>query len=451
MILTLKEIIGAVNGKTTNSTKTESIVKGLFTDSREAYRTKNGLFVAIKGENSDGHSFVREVLSTECYALVDNPAFFTTNTILVDNTRIALQQLAEWYRKSRLSSTKIIGVTGSVGKTSTKDMVALAVGAGMVTSKTQGNKNSQSGLPITVLETEPFIEAAVMEMGMSEPGEITRLSRISRPEIAVITNIGYSHIQSLGSRENICAEKLSITDYMPEDGIVILNGDEPLLKQSSGKHRRVFCSVSDKNCDCYATDIKSDTYGKASYTAHIFGTEVEVSLSVAGLHNVVNSLLSIATAAVLGVDLKKAAEALKFFTASGLRQKIYTKNGYTVIADCYNASPESMAAALNVLKGYKGRRIAVLGDMLELGGLSEMLHEEVGKRVLESNVDILITFGSMAKHIAKLVDDSVEVYFFEGSEYDKAADFMKSVLMPGDTVLFKASNRMKLQYIIDRL
>lgn len=450
MKLSIGEIASVVGGAVTEKTDRNRIITTIFTDSRDAEKNKGGLFAAFKGERVDAHRFVEEVVGKGCFALIEDSSYFIDNTILVANTTDALQTLAAWYRKEKLRDTKIIGITGSVGKTSTKDMVALALGAGLRTAKTIGNRNSQIGLPITILETDPETQAAVFEMGMSEFGEMARLSRVASPDIAVITNIGYSHIENLGSRENICAEKLTIADCLSPDGVMILNGDEPLLKKPiKYAQKKIYCSVKDKS-DCCAYDI-AERSGKLCFTAEILGKKTSVALPVPGLHNVFNALFALACAAVCGVDLEKAAHALEAFETSGLRQRIYEKDGYTVIADCYNASPESMAAALSVLKEYAGRKIAVLGDMLELGSFAKELHEQVGEAVCRSGTDVLITFGSLAKNIAEPVRGKADIYSFEEGEYEKAAELLKTMLKPGDTVLFKASNRMQLQKVIEML
>ncbi|MDD4164910.1 MAG: UDP-N-acetylmuramoyl-tripeptide--D-alanyl-D-alanine ligase [Eubacteriales bacterium] len=448
MKLTIQDISDAVGGRISGRTNKNSIVNSVFLDSREADINKNGLFVVIRGEHVDAHCFVKYVTAKGCYALIEDEDYFTDNCILVDSTRQALQKLAEWYRGTRLKKTKIIAVTGSVGKTTTKDMVALSVGVELKTSKTRGNYNGQLGLPVTILETDPETEVAVLEMGMSEPGEMERISRVTRADIAIVTNIGFSHIESLGSRENIGAEKLKVADYMPKDGVLILNGDEPILRNDGHPQRKVYCSVSDSSCDCYASDIL-ERDEQTHFNAHIFGNIVPITLKTLGIHNVSNSLFALASAYLLGVGMEKTAVALSCFETSGLRQRIYKKNNYTVIADCYNASPESMQAALSVLAEQKGRKIAVLGDMLELGSFAPHLHEKVGQYVLESKTDILLTVGSLAKSIAIPCDGKIEVYSFEDGEYDKAAGKLRDILKDGDTILYKASNRMKLQKIIE--
>lgn len=449
MFLTLGEIESAVGGKTTGNTQKNNIISSIFTDSREANTNKNGLFAVIKGEHYDAHEFVGEITENGCFSLIEDNNYFIDNTILVENTKDSLLELAAWYRREKLKNTKIIAVTGSVGKTSTKDMVALAVGASLKVNKTKGNKNSLIGLPLSVMETELDNDAAVLEMGISEPNEMTKLSKASQPNIAIITNIGYSHIEALGSRENICAEKLTVADYMPNNGVLILNGDEPLLKQSDSRpQRKIFCSVSNNECDCFAENIIEDN-GITSFKANIIGKSVPVVLNTIGKHNVSNALFALTAACLLGVDLLKAAEALSKFVSSGLRQKIYKKDGYTIIADCYNASPESMKAALAVLGEQNGRKVAVLGDMLELGTFAPMLHEKVGKFVLDNKIDILVTFGSLAKNIAIPAIGKIKVYSFDDGEYDKAAQLLRALLTLGDNVLYKASNRMKLQKIIE--
>ena len=446
-MLTLGEVAKATEGRINSSADINSRINGVFTDSREADKAGK-LFVALKGEHTDAHMYVKDMLAAGCFALIDNPKYFMDGTVLVQNTKTALQSLALWYRREKLTNTKIIAVTGSVGKTTTKDMVALALSGGMRTGKTQGNKNSQTGLPLSILEISPDNQAAVLEIGMSEPGEITKLSRIAVPDLAIITNIGYSHIEFLGSRENICAEKLSVADYMPEDGLLVLNGDEPMLRNISRPQRRLYCSVMDSGADCFATDIIQEE-GHTCFTANIMGDRKRLSIKTVGLHNVMNALFALTAAALLEVDIGKAADKLAGFTAGGLRQNIYKKDGYTVIADCYNASPESMAAALAVLGSYKGRKIAVLGDMLELGGYSAELHRKVGELVLENKIDILVTFGTLARDIAGAAEGKMQVYSIGEGEYDKAAELLRAVIVPGDTVLYKASNRMQLQRIID--
>lgn len=448
MKLTIGDIADAVSGKITEKTNRDSIVTGIFLDSREADSNCNGLFVVIRGEHVDAHLFVQDVTEKGCFALIEDESFLAENCILVPNTKQALQQLATWYRNTKLKNTKIIAVTGSVGKTSTKDMVALAVGVALKTSKTRGNFNGQLGLPITILETDPETEVAVMEMGMSEPGEMERISRVTQADIAIVTNIGFSHIEALGSRENIATEKLNVADYMPKDGVLLLNGDEPILRSDNHPQRKVFCSVHNSDCDCYTTEILEKD-GQTDFIAHIFEKIFPVTLKTVGLHNVSNALFALATASLLGVNPEKTAVALSCFETSGLRQRIYKKENYTVIADCYNASPESMAAALSVLAEQKGRKIAVLGDMLELGSFAPMLHEKVGQLVLDSKVDILLTMGTLAKSFILPCIEKIEVYSFEEGEYDKAAALLKTIITDGDTVLFKASNRMKLQKIIE--
>lgn len=416
-------------------------VTGVCTDSRRAEKDK--IFAALRGENTDGNDFVPKILSSGGCAIADREEARGRNCIIVPDVREALQRLASYYRNDELSGVKFVGITGSVGKTTTKDMVALAVSAGRVTHKTAGNANSQIGLPITVLDTEKTDGAAVVELGMSFRGEMDRIAGVARPDISIITNIGYSHIENLGTREAIRDEKLRITAFSPDGSALLLNGDEPLLRGIEVENRKIFyVSVSDDKSDCFAENIISGQNG-VSFRAHIFGSETAVSLAVSGRHFVMNSLFALAAASMLGVDISKAADALSHYESDGKRQYIYQADGHTVISDCYNASPESMLAALSVLAETKAdRRIAVLGDMLELGNEAERLHLLVGSYAA-GRADVLVTYGGLAKNYEK--DSGIkEVYSFAEGETEKLREFLASYIRPGDAILYKASNAMKL-------
>lgn len=441
MKFTLK-YISEVCGSLSPFADQNRVIEGFFSDSRTP--EKNKLFLAIRGERVDGNDFVPRLVENGFAVMTDREEYATLNgdVVYVKDVRSALQTLAEHYRLNDLNAVTVLGITGSVGKTTTKDMVALALSGELTVHKTAGNANSQIGLPQTVLATPADIGCAVVELGMSEKGEMERIARSARPDISIITNIGYSHIENLGSREAIRDEKLKIASFSSNDSLLILNGDEPLLREYCFSGKRVcFVSYDDKSCDCFAADIK-ETETDVSFKASIFGEAVDVTLAVRGRHFVINALFALAAAKSLGLSLEIAANMLKGYESDGKRQYIYKNNGHTVISDCYNASPESMQAALSVLKTAKGRRIAVLGDMLELGNESVRLHKQVGGYV-NGCADILVTYGDMSRYIASEVKD-IEIHSFSLDESQALLAFLKELVVEGDTVLYKASNGIRL-------
>lgn len=443
---TLAYIANACGGELSPSADPSRLVDGFFTDSRTPVTEK--LFLAIRGERVDGNAFVPDLLSKGFCAMTDREENLSCggDCILVSDVRTALQQLARFYRETELADVPFVGITGSVGKTTTKDMVALALSSSLSVHKTAGNFNSQIGLPQTVLACESGVGCAVVELGMSFKGEMERISRCAIPDISIVTNIGHSHIENLGSREAIRDEKLMIAAFSKSDSCLLLNGDEPLLRDIDGEGKNVYyVSVEDSSCDCYAKNI-SESLSGISFTACIFGAEYEVSLKVCGRHFVINSLFALASAYLLKLNVATAAEKLCDYESDGKRQFVYDADGHTVISDCYNASPESMQAALSVLAVSKGRRIAVLGDMLELGNETVKLHEKVGVYT-NGSVDVLITYGELAKNIARSSEVS-EIYSFGVDEKDKLKEFLLSFIKMGDTVLYKASNGMNLGSVI---
>lgn len=446
MKFSLEYICERCCGRLSSSADKNREVSGFFSDSRSPDTEK--LFLALRGERVDGNSFVPELVKNGCAALTDREENLNLDgdCIYVKDVREALQMLAREYRLNEISNIPIVGITGSVGKTTTKDMIALALSSTLSVHKTLGNSNSQIGLPQTVLSTPIDIDCAVIELGMSMPGEMDRIARCAMPNISVITNIGYSHIENLGTREAIRDEKLKICAYSPKGATLILNGDEPLLRNKIyADNKVIFVSVDDKTCDCYVENIVESQEG-SGFTANVFGKKIEVKLSVLGKHFIINSLFALAAANELGISAESAASALSGYQSDGKRQFVFEKDGHTVISDCYNASPESMEAALSVLSKYKGRRIAVLGDMLELGSKTVELHKRVGRSV-DSCADVLITYGELAKHIAS-VTNKVDIYTFDKEQSDQLRSFLEDFIKQGDTVLYKASNGMNLSRVI---
>ncbi len=449
MRLSLQEIARACDGELFGPAEKE--VSGVCTDSRN-YRAGE-LFVALRGERFDAHDFIPE-MDPAPDAVISEKRFEGIPTVLVPDTLKAFGKLASYWR-SKVAPSVCVGVTGSVGKTTTKELIADVLKEKYRTHYTSGNFNNHIGLPITLFGMEEGTEALVCEMGMSARGEIEYLSGIAKPSLAVITNIGTSHMEILGSREAICEAKLEILSGMEKGSTIVLDGDEPLFRTERAKallegYRPVFVGF-DPKCDIYPMDIYK---GPASISFDVVSrdNEFRVTVPAIGDHFIKNALFAAAVGMLCGVENQKIRDGILAYAPTGLRQKIYEKNGICVIADCYNASPESMTAALKVLKSVdcKGRKIAVLGDMLELGDLLEKAHREVGLFCAKSGVDRLYTYGKAAYHIllGALEGGMGKDTATNSIDRDQVSAQLQEVLQPGDTVLFKASRRMKLEEII---
>ncbi len=416
-------------------------------DSRQV-SSNSTLFAAFKGDNFDGHSFVADMCKNGG-AVIDNPAYACPNAILTPNVKAALYKAAYTHRRERLPATRVLAVTGSVGKTTVKNMAYLVMSSHFDTYKSKGNRNSLTGLPMEILDMPETATHAVLEAGMSEPGEIAKISELILPEAAIVTTIGHSHIEAFGTVEAICEEKLSIASAIKSKSLV-LSAEPLLLMHKKSLPNAVYCSATDTTADAYAENI-STSDGVTRFTANFAGEKQNCILPAMGLHNVQNALLCIVAGVRLGVPMDKAAASLENFAAEGFRQNIRTTNGITVIADCYNASPESMKAALGVLKDGKGKRIAVLGDMLELGAHSKSLHETVGAVAAEA-ADILICVGNEAKYIADTAKEcgADTVIYYANDSWERAAEQLRDLVESGDTVLFKASNRTCVRKIMEK-
>lgn len=449
MNYSLKELALLCGGKLCEGSDGERRFDYITSDSRNV-RDEKSFFVAFKGDRFDGHAFAAEICK-KGGAIIDDDNFVCPNAILVDNVKDALYRIALHHRQSVLSGVKVLAVTGSVGKTTVKNMAYLVMSSRYSTYKSPGNQNSLMGMPMAILNMDPECEWAVLELGMSERGEIERLSRLTRPNAAIITNIGHSHIVALGSREAIRDEKTDVRLGMTEDGVMVLNGDEPLLREKSYGNA-LYCSVSDGGSDAFVRDLREDGCG-TRFTACVNGSEAECFLPAFGRHNVQNALLCLCAGVACGVELGAAAAALEGFESEGNRQRIYVKDGVKVIADCYNASPESMKAALGVLSESEGKRYAVLGDMLELGDYAERLHRMVGAAAV-GRCDRLFCVGRDAGFIA---DEAIkcgmmpeQISLFAADEKDAAAEALKSELKAGDSVLFKASNKTYIWKVMEK-
>lgn len=411
------------------------------------------LFCALVGERFDAHNFIESLPQNVAGVITQVKKDVPFAQIVVEDTQVALGKLGAFCRE-RVNPKWCIGITGSVGKTTTKEMVSDILTKAMQVHATVGNFNNAIGLPLTLLGLEEKDEALVCEMGMSGFGEIEYLSRLARPNIALITNIGVSHMENLGSREGIRNAKLEIVAGMKEGDTLILNGDEPLLRdayvQEKTRHLNVVYVGFDRECDVYPTDIYR---GKNYLSFDIVSArgEERVTIPAIGDHFVRNALFACAVAQTVGATSDEIQRGFSSYEPQGLRQKIYDVGDVTVIADCYNASPESMSAALRVLMSRSGRKIAVLGDMCELGSMTQMAHKELGAEVVECGVDVLYTFGESAR----LAAEYAKTHGFAGekimsfSDKEALSRELKDTLRAEDHVLFKASRAMKLEEIIE--
>ncbi len=453
MKMTVEEIAKACGGRLLCGNP-QTVVTSVTTDSR---KTEPGsLFVPIIGERTDAHMFIRAALAGGSAA-----AFTQENSsmddekpwIAVEDTLGALQSVAVYHRKK--FDIPVVGITGSVGKTTTKEMVALALSAGLNVMKTRGNLNSQVGLPQTLLELSEEHQAAVIEMGMSNFGEMSRLARIVEPACAVMTNIGISHIGQLKTRENILSEKLHITDRFREDSVLFLNGDDEMLAALRGKvpYKTVFYGTG-PDCDFRAEDVKTE--GESIFFRYRTpnGEAGQVVLPVPGMHHVSDALAGLAVASHFGIAAANAARALASYRPLAMRQMIYHVNEITVIDDSYNASPDTARSSLQVLSSLRsGRRIAVLADMLELGDYSEQAHFDVGVAAAKAGVDILITVGKRAEAIAEgahSVNPEMDCHVLP-PDNAQAIQILKSIVTAGDAVLIKGSRGMKMEEIVRSL
>lgn len=439
-----------------------------------SYNSREGdsetLFLPIVGERVDAHDFIKDALAHGMIATVTERGRIEEDTegmtyIAVNNTAEAIANLGMRFR--RCFDVPCIGITGSVGKTTTKEMIYASLREAFNTIKTEGNKNGQLGVPVMCMKMDEDTECLVLEMGVSLPGEMNNLSRIASPDMAVVTNIGMSHIGNFICRENTRKEKLAIVNAMDENGVLLLNGEDELLaeilpgspnqkdiedielyeetREILGKIKRYSYGLC-KWCDFYAEDIEADENG----TSFVFRHEdikLPVRLNVTGRHNVLNAVVALAFATLLKVDYSLAVNGLAEYRPLAMRGNIEKlSKGIVLIDDSYNASPDSMKSGLEILDNVaaSGRRIAVLADMLELGDYEEECHRLVGRYVAKSKTDILVAIGKAAQYIAEEAkqNENTEVRCFETRE--EAMAYIKELITEGDAILFKGSRGMGL-------
>ena len=453
--LTIKELILASEGQLVSKCNEETIVSNIVIDSRKA--GKDSAFVAIVGENLDGHNFINLAINQGCKTIIKNKNNNVdienkeVNVIEVSDTEIALGDIAKFYKNK--FKIPFIAVTGSVGKTTTRDMVYSTISAKYNSLKNVGNLNNQFGVPLTLFNLNKEHECAVIEMGMSGFNEIEYLANIVNPQIGIISNIGYSHVEHLGSRDGIFKAKMEIATNFDENSLLIVNGDDDCLKTLKTKvlvyKLRTFGFDKDNDiyCESYEMDEES-----INFVAVINGKKEELFIPTVGKHNIYNAMAAILVGLNINMTIEEIKDGLKNFQCTKNRLDIIKKDKLTIIDSVYNASIDSMSAALNILGRYENRRVAILGDMFEMGEFAEFGHRQVGKAAL-GNIDIMIAIGKDSEFIVKELKENNmnenNLYHFETKE--EAIESLDNIIKDDDVILVKASRGMNLEKVVEYL
>lgn len=425
-------------------------IAGITIDSRKV--EKDFLFVAINGERFNAHQFIPDTIKKGALCVVSHEDLGDTDFpyILVESTNQALLDIAKYYRDQ--FDVKVVGITGSVGKTSTKEMIASVLAQKYNVHKTQGNFNNECGLPLTVYEMNEEHEVSVLEMGINHFGEMRKLSTVASPDICVITNIGVAHLEFLKTKEGILQEKTEMFKDMKDGGSIILNGDDPLLA-TVGTVKGVdpiFFSLEDETAPVRASDIKPLGLKGTSCTIHLPIGSFSCVVPIPGMHMVSNALAGAAVGYKLGLNLEEIRQGIESLPFMPGRNNIIQTEHMIILDDCYNANTVSMKAALNVLDMAIGRKVAILGDMGELGDNWKELHREVGVHASELGIDLVIAIGEMSKEIADgAQSEKTKALWFATKE-----DFLaqaEELLNEGDNVLVKASHGMEFPVIVEAL
>ena len=426
-------------------------VTGIAIDSRKI--KKGGLFIPIRGERADGHSFIPAVFKSGAAAcLSENVIEYPAGPyILVESTKKALGEIAAFYRRSL--GIRVVGITGSVGKTSTKEMIASVLKERYRVHKTAGNFNNEIGLPLTVFDIKNEHEAAVLEMGISDFGEMHRLAEIANPDVCVITNIGLCHLENLGSRDGILKAKTEAFDHMRDRGTVILNGDDDKLASVQDVNGKTMMRYGRDRGDAWASEIEPLGMEGIRMTLHLRGEMRKVTVPIPGEHNVYNALAAACVGAVFGMDLSDICRGIETVQTIDGRSHLIQVNGITVIDDCCNANPVSMQASLDVLAQAEGRKIAVLGDMGELRQDERKLHAGVGRYAAQKGIDFLYCTGELSKEMIRAAQSAAGGRTY-AAHFEKKTDLiehLRLVMQKGDTLLIKASHFMQFPEIVEAL
>ena len=441
--ITLREVAAACSGELRGDP--ELTITSIVTDSRKA--GEGSLFAAIRGARADGHSFIAQTAAQgSVCALCEEAPEGDVSYVLVDSTLVALKRIAAYYRS--LFTIPFVGITGSVGKTSTKELISSVLAQKYNVHKTAGNFNNELGVPLTVFGLEEYHEAAVIEMGISGFGEMTRLSEIVRPDISVITNIGNCHLENLGDRDGVLKAKTEMfTNLNDGAAIVLCRDDDKLRTITEYKGITPIFYGTDPSDEYYADDIRELLLDGVSCKLHHGDTMIEVTIPAMGRHNVLNALCAMAVGERLGLNADEIKRGIESFRNVGSRNRVLQIRGMTVIDDCYNANPNSVKAGIDTLSNFPGRKVALLGDMKELGKNELSLHRGVGEYVREKGTDLLIAVGELSAATAEGFGEGA-VHF---DTVDECIEALDGLLKEGDAVLVKASHSMKFEKIVEAL
>ena len=447
---TLQEVEKATGGRLLYPVVDDSVFSQVETDTRAI--TEGALFVALKGETFDGHDYVLQAKERGAAGAVvaeDRPEYKQEGfaVVIVTDTRKAYQDLARFHR--RRFSIPVIAVTGSVGKTSTRSMIAAVLSQKYRVLQTEKNFNNEIGLPKTLLQLTPEHEACVVEMGMRGLGQIAELAAIAEPDIGVVTNVGKSHIELLGSQDNIARAKSELVRALSENGVAILNQDDSYVAAMADLCRgKVVGYGIESNAAIRASRVVCSEKG-LRFACRCFDQVMDIHMPLIGSHNVYNALAAIAVGRVLGLTEHQLQKGLSEYRGMPMRQELIHLGEYTFINDAYNANPASMSEALKSLALLtKGRKIAVLGGMLELGDWTVREHEKIGAEAAELGLDVLITMGSPASYIADAARKNGLGAVYTAQDHAGAADCLRQIIQPGDTVLLKGSRGFAMEKIL---
>lgn len=464
--MTLRAVAEAVGGILHGNAEDERLIESVITDSRKA--AKGSLFIAIAGNRVDGHSFIHDVYQKGAFACISERQLDEGITggnpyIEVKSSLQALKDIAEFYRKQL--DIKVVGITGSVGKTSTKETIASVLSQKFNVLKTAGNFNNEIGLPLTVFQMTEQTQVAVLEMGISDFGEMTRLTKIARPDICVITNIGICHLENLGDRDGILRAKTEIFKSMAEDGSIVLNGDDDKLitvKHVNAKEPYFFGIDNNdlrKKGGIYADNIINMGLDGTQCDICILEKDsdkaevINIHIPIPGRHMVYNAMAAATVGRIMGLDAGMIKAGIESLEAVSGRNNIIHANDMIIIDDCYNANPVSMKASIDVLCSAVGRKVCILGDMFELGADEKKLHHEIGEYAADKQIDILIAVGSLSLEMAEGARTSqetqIKVYHYK--DRDLMLADIKTLLKPGDNVLVKASHGMEFTKVVEVL
>lgn len=447
--LNLQEIVKATKGALLKEADVKEI-KAVSTDTRKI--EEGTMFIALKGENFNGNNYVLDAFNKGAkIAIVDevkcdlNELKEDVALIKVQNTGRALMDLAKFYREKL--GLKVVGITGSAGKTSTKDLVAAVLSDKYKVFKTKGNFNNEIGLPLMILELDSTYDVAILEMGMRGLGQIRELAEIASPDLGIITNIGISHIEILKTRENILKAKMEIATFFDKNNTLVVCGNDDFLGSLPSAEYKIVKTGVGENFEIGAKNIALEELS-SKFTVYDGEKEEEFSLDMPGEHNISNLMLGIAIAKELGVSFEEMKRGLKNIEATSMRLELIKKDGFSILNDCYNSSPVAVKSAIDVMKNIEGkRRIAVLGTMRELGHKSEEAHEEIGKYAKENGIEKVLCFGDFSENIKEGYGEGCTVY----KNKEELINDLLNIICEGDIILVKASRSLKFEEITKAL